>query len=710
MANPPKARVEIVRDSYFGTDIDDPYRWMEDYKSDEAQTWLREQAEYATGVLGALPERDTLLARITALSDAGPEMRDLRVAGERVFALRQNPGENLPRLVMYAVPDAPETTLLDPNTMSGETHTAIDWYAPSPDGRLVAYGISQGGSEDSTLYVLDTDQRTTRALAIPHARYGGVCWLEDNTSFLYSRSPDPTPETPSSDYYLDSCIFLHRLGTNPASDPVALGRGAHAAVDLDRIDIPFVTVRPDSPWMVGLVMHGDLKEHSLYVAPRSALANPASIPWRRMVSPDDAVTGFAFIANTLYLLTHRNAPRYQVIAVPLDTMDTLDTMDAPNLAQATVVVPQSDAVLQDVRVAGDYLLVREMTAGIGGLRRAPLAGGAPEPVSLPDAGTILDWAGEPGSSVTYLLTTAWTVPPRVIHYDAASNSVNDTSWLPPSKVDFSEIEAHEVEAPAPDGERIPLSILHRKGLALDGTHPTLLIGYGSYGISLPPFFMPQMLAWYERGGALAVAHIRGGGEKGDEWHQAGRFLNKENTIQDFIACAEYLINTGYTQPALLAGEGASGGGIPSGGALVRRPDLFAVMVMRVAVTNALRFELTDNGPPNVMEFGSATTEDGFKGLLIIDSFLRVRDGAAYPAVLLTSGANDPRVVVWMAMKMAARLQAASVSGKPILLRLEEQGGHGMGSTRQQEDAELADKLAFLLWQFGITGGMAASGD
>jgi prolyl oligopeptidase len=701
MANPPRARVEIVRDEYFGRVIEDPYRWMEDYKGEEAQAWLHQQADHAAQALAALPERDALLARITELSDAGPEMHQLSVAGGRVFALRQNPGENLPRLVMYAAPDAPETTLLDPNTISGDAHTAIDWFAPSRDGRLVAYGVSQGGSEDSTLYVLDIAQKKTLDLAIPHVRFGGVCWLEDNASFLYNRLPDPTPGAPPGDYYLDSRVQLHRLGADPASDPVVLGRGAHAGVNLDRIDIPFVVARPDSPWMVGLVLHGDLKENLVYVAPASVLADPASIPWRRVASADDAVTGFAFTGNTLYLLTHQNAPRYQVIAVPLDATD------APDLERATVIVPESDAVVQDICVAGAYLLVREMAAGIGGLRRAPLAGGAPEAVLLPDAGAILDWAGEPGSGVVYLSTTAWTAAPRILRYDAAADLVSDTGWLPPSSVDFSEIEAEEVEAPAPDGERIPLSIIHRKGLSRDGSHPTLLIGYGSYGISLPPFFMPQMLAWYERGGMMAIAHMRGGGEKGDEWHQAGRLLNKENTIGDFIACAEYLVNEGYTQPGLLAGEGGSAGGIPSGGALVRRPDLFAAMVMRVAITNALRAELTENGPPNVMEFGSATTEDGFNGLLIIDSYLRVRDGTAYPAVLLTSGANDPRVVVWMAMKMAARLQAATSSDKPILLRLEEQGGHGMGSTRQQEDAELADKLAFLLWQFGLTGRQAA---
>ncbi len=695
MTNPPAARIEIVRDSYFDTIVEDPYRWMEDYRGAEAQTWLHQQADHTTQVLSSLPERDALLARISTLGDAGPEMHSLRVAGGRVFALRQNPRENMPRLVMYAAADAPETTLLDPNTMGGDTHSAIDWYAPSGDGRLVAYGISQGGSEDSTLYVLDVEQGTTLDVAIPHTMFSDVCWLADNTSFLYRQFPERAPDTPPSDFYLDSRIRLHRLGNDPGSDPVVLGRDAHPSLALARIDIPSVTARPDSEWLVGAISHGDLKEISIYVAPKSTLAEPTTIPWRRLASPEDGVTAFAFTANTLYLLTHRDAPRYQVIAVPLD---------APDLTGATVVVPQSDAVAQDVRVAGKHLLVREMSGGIGSLRRVPLAGGTPEPVSLPETGAITQWAGEPGSGVVYLLTAAWTSAPRVLRYDATTNTSSDTGWLPPANVDFHTIEAHEVEAPAADGERIPLSIIHRTGLERDGSHPTLLIGYGSYGISIPPFFFPQMLAWYERGGVLAVAHIRGGGEKGDEWHQAGRFLKKENTIQDFIACAEYLVNEGYTRPERLAGEGTSAGGITSGGALVRRPDLFAAMVMRVAVTNTLRFETTENGPPNVMEFGSVATEDGFKGLLITDSYQRVRDGTAYPAVLLTSGANDPRVVVWMAMKMAARLQAASSSGRPVLLRLEEQGGHGMGSTRQQEDAELADKLAFLLWQFGITGG------
>jgi prolyl oligopeptidase len=274
--------------------------------------------------------------------------------------------------------------------------------------------------------------------------------------------------------------------------------------------------------------------------------------------------------------------------------------------------------------------------------------------------------------------------------------------LAPPAVDFSAIVAHELHAPAADGTMIPLSIIHREGLQRDGANPTLLLVYGSYGMVLSPAFLPELLAWYERGGVLAVAHVRGGGEYGRAWHEAGRLLNKERTIGDFIACAEFLIDQGYTRPGRLAGMGGSAGGIPTGGALVRRPDLWAAMIMQVAATNPLRLEFSENGPVNVPEFGSVTTAEGLRALQIIDSYGRVQDGVAYPAVLLTAGLNDSRIPVWQATKMAARLQAATSSGKPVLLRLDREAGHGMGSTKRQQDAELADCLAFALGQMGVS--------
>lgn len=689
---PPVARVEVVRETHFGTTVEDPYRWMERWQSEEAQSWLKAQAARAQEVLTALPERDALLARITELGDASPALWSFRVAGGRTFYLRRDPGENLGKLVVRTAPDAAERVLLDPNTLGGDVHSAIDWYAPSWDGKHVAYGVSPGGSEDSTLRVIEVDTGATPGLAIPHTTYGGVNWLPDSQAFVYNRSPDPdAPGTTSR--YVDSRMYLHQLGTDAREDVALLGRGVHPGVPMEPVDIPFIILRRDSPWMIGIVMHGDQRELTLYAAPRGGLADPASCPWTKIADVEDAVTGLELAGDTVYLLSHRDAPRYRVLA--------LDLPHAPG-THPREVVPEGRAVIQDVTVAGDTLLTLDLDGGISRLRRVARGGGEPEQVPLPFEGSIVEWTGDPDSTQVLLQLTSWTVSPRVYRYDATTGALADTGWRAPSPIDFSQVEAHEVFAPARDGTPIPLSIVHRKGLKLDGSNPTLLTGYGSYGITIPPAFRPEMLAWYERGGVWAIAHMRGGGEYGNAWHQAGRKLNKENTIADFIACAEYLIAQGYTRADRLAGQGGSAGGIPSGGALVRRPDLWAAMVMNVPLTNALRFEWTENGPPNVLELGSSTTEEGFRGLLIIDSYLRVRDGVAYPAVLLTTGANDPRVEVWMAMKMAARLQAATSSGKPVLLRVEFQGGHGIGSTRRQLDVERAETLAFLLWQFGIT--------
>ncbi len=690
--NQPLARVEVVHDTYYGTTIEDPYRWMEDWQSEEFQTWVKAQAAYTRAYLDALPEREALLARISELSNAGPDLYGFQVAGGRVFYLKRDTGEDLPKLMVRTTAGGPEKVLLDPNRIEGEAQTAIDWYFPSRDGQYVAYGISQGGSENSVLHVLEVESGKILDLAISRTYYTHVNWLEDNRSFVYLRFPDLPPGAPATDRYKNASTYLHRLGSDPENDPVVFGHEISTGVEIIVEDYPILITSPVSDWMIGLIVHGDLNEISIYAAPRTMLAEPATCTWTKIVDVEDAVTAYDFIGDTIYLKTHKDAPRYKVIATSLAN---------PDLAHASVIVPESKAVIEDIRIAGDYLLTRDLDGGIGRLRRFRRTGGTGEAVPLPFEGTIREWTNEPASPDIWLLMASWTISPRVYFYNVNSGAMEDTGWYPPSPIDFSDIEAREVQVPAKDGTLIPLSIISKKGLKLDGNNPTLLVGYGSYGITINPFFTPNRLAWYERGGIFAVAHIRGGGEYGKEWHLAGKGLNKQNTIDDFIACAEYLIAQKYTRPERLAGEGGSAGGIPSGGALVKRPDLWAVMVMHVPVTNALRFELTENGPPNVFEFGSVTTEEGFRGLQIMDAYSKVKDGVAYPAVLITAGYNDPRVVVWQPAKMAARLQAATASGKPILLRVEFQAGHGMGSTRRQFDEELADELAFLLQQMQV---------
>jgi prolyl oligopeptidase len=686
----PVARVEVVRDNYYGTVIEDPYRWMEDMHSEEVQSWIRAQAEHTRAYLDALPGRSALLKRITELDNVGTYCYGFTPARGKIFYLRRDPGEDLPKLVVRS--DEKEKTLFDPNRLTGEAHSAIDWYYPSRDGQCVAYGVSQGGSENSTLYVVEVESGQVQDLAISRTMFSVVDWLEDHRTFLYTRFPALPAGAPLTERFKDCRIYLHRPGSDPDQDLPIFGYGVNPGVEIAHEDEPYMHTSPVSDWMLGVLRHGTRNELTIYAAPRSALSEPAICPWTKVADVEDEVTGYAFVGDTIYLRIHKDAPRYKVIATSLRN---------PDLAHATVIVPESQVVIEDILVAGEYLVTRDLDGGIGRTRRVPLSGGEREAIVLPVEGTIRELVNEDASPDFLVYLTSWTVSPRLYRCNVADKTLVDTGYVPPSPVDMSEIEVHEVFAPGKDGTPIPLSIMHRKGLVRDGNNPTILRGYGSYGISMRALFMPTLLAWYERGGVFAVAHMRGGGEYGDGWHKAGQKLNKGNTIDDFIACAEYLSEQGYTRPERLAGEGGSAGGIPTGGALVRRPDLWSVMLMHVPVVNALRFEFTENGPPNTPEFGSVTTEDGFKGLAIMDAYSRVKDGVAYPAVLLTAGINDPRVVAWQPAKMAARLQAATTSGKPVLLRVEFQGGHGMGATKQQLNEELADVLAFLVQQFGL---------
>jgi prolyl oligopeptidase len=705
-SSPLVARVDMVRDNHFDTTLEDSYRWMEQ-EGEEFHRWLEEQAAHARSVLDALPRRASLLARIRSLGGALPQISGLSMAGERIFYLWREADARVPVLIMRD-PDGvsgqqlgPSRVLFDPDRGPGEGHHAIDWYVPSPDGRYVACGVSPSGSERSTLRVLDADRGVVLDDTIPPTiAFAFVSWLEGNRSFVYHRFPDPPAGSPPARRRLDSRSCLHRLGTDPEGDVVVLARGLNPRIELTPLDRPFLVMPAQGNWMIALISHSALgpwtserlSDCTLYVAPRAGLADPASCPWTRVAGIEDGVTAFAADQDTLYLVSYRDAPRSQVLAVPFAD---------PDLSRARSVVPPGTHAVEAVQVIGDHLLVRDLDGGIGRLRRVPLARGEPQDVPMPVEGGILEWSGHPDRPQVLLLVSTWTQAPQVYRYDGHTAGLANTGLAPHSPVDFGEVAARTLQVPARDGTLIPVTVVHRKGLALDGGNPTLLTGYGSYGLADLPEFRPEMLAWYELGGIYAVAHLRGGGAYGRQWHEAGLGLRKHTTISDFIDCAEYLAAHGYTRPERLAGDGASAGGIPTGGALVRRPELWAAMVMQVATVNATRGEFSENGPINVPEFGSVTTEEGLRALLIIDPYLRVRDGTPYPAVLLTAGMNDPRVPAWEPAKLAARLQAATTSGRPVLLRVEPHGGHGIGSTSDQESALLADELAFLLHAFGL---------
>jgi prolyl oligopeptidase len=688
-AGPPVAPVRPVTDTYFGVQVVDPYRWMEDMTSPEFQAWMKAQADYTHGVLAALPGRDALAARIKELDHAGDRVGALQRWGDHYFYLKREQGHDLPKYCVRDGLGGAERVLIDPEPMgAGGKHVSIDWTAPSLDGKLLAYGLSTSGSEDSVLHVLDVATGKALPDVIDRAQFGGVSWLDD-THFFYTRLQKLAPGAPQTEKYKRAAAYEHELGRDPDKDPAVFGAGVVDAIPVKDTEIGIVGVPYRSKWVLAIPGDGVRNEFSMYAAPVRALAG-AKTPWKKVIDVADDATAFDVRGDDIYFLTHHGASRFQIIKTSLVK---------PDVAHATVVMPESAVVLRGFGVSKDGLYATALDAGIARLRRVGFGKGAKvEDVPLPFEGAIDDAFQRPDLDGIMFTLTGWTVSPRVYAWDAKAKGFVDTKLAPPSPVDFSSVTSEEVRVKSADGTMVPMSIVHAKAFAKDGSHPTWLDGYGGYGISLDPSFSAVRLAWIEKNGLFATCHARGGGELGEEWHKDGMLLNKHHTIEDMIACAQWLVDNRYTTVGRLAGEGTSNGGITIGGAVTQRPDLFAAALIRVGVSNPLRFEETQN-VLNVPEFGTVKTEEGFKGLFAMDAYMHVKDGTKYPAILLTTGATDPRVSPWQVTKMAARLQAATASGKPVLLRVDYDAGHGMGSTAAQRDEELADEEAFLLSQF-----------
>jgi prolyl oligopeptidase len=689
---PPETPVREVKETFFGTEISDPYRWLEDLKSPEVSSWMHAQNDYTRAVLERIPNRDKLRTRIAELDDAGVRVQSLQSFGGRLFYLKQSAGEDNRKLYVHDGAGGAERLLLDPQTRTANgVHYSIDYFQASPDGKLVAVGISPGGSENSVLHVLDASDGKEAGPSIDRAQFGAVYWLPGNRSFFYNRLRKPAADDPRTSYYLNSKDYLHHLEDDAEKDVPVFGNGLSSAVSMTESDFPFVAVPPGSKYAFGVIAHGVQIENTIYVTSLDSL-HDASASWRKIADVGEEVTNFDIHGDHVYLLSHHEASRFKILGVELPKDE---------VAHARVLMPASEGVITGIQAAADALYVQKLDGGLGKLWRLPYEGGAATEIRLPFEGAIQEIFVNPAEQGVYVRLASWTKSSLIFHYDPKKNVLEDTKIIPRSPVDFSGIESEEVKAKSQDGTMVPLSIVHQRGLKMDGSHPTLLHGYGSYGITYDPGFDPTSLAWLERGGVVAVAHVRGGGEYGEDWHSGGRKKTKENTITDFLACAQYLIDHKYTSPQHLAGEGTSAGGIAIGGAITERPDLFGAALDNVGMSDDLRAELQVNGPANIPEFGTVKNADDFKNLLAISAFHRIKSHTAYPAVLLTTGINDPRVDPWQTNKMTARLQAASSSGKPVLLRVDYDAGHGgIGATKSQHTALLTDQYSFLLWRLG----------
>lgn len=688
---PPPTPVRPVTDTYFGKTVEDPYRFLEELKNPEVVGWFKAQNDYTRKTLAAIPGREKLYNRVHELDTTSITVNAIQVAGDKYFYLKQLADGNNRRLYVRKGIGGTERVLLDPEKLTANgAHYSIDYYNASLDGKYVAVGISPGGSENSVLHVFETDTGKELGERIDRTQFGSVTWLPDGKSFYYNRLRVLDAGEPVPNKYLKSAVFLHLLGRDPDKDPKVAGFGMSKDVAISETDIPFVNIPPQSKWAFLIIAHGVQNETTAYVAPANAV-KASGTPWKRVIDVDDDVTSFDVHGDDAYLLSHKDASRFKVLRVHLPEAD---------LTKADVVIPAGEMVLRDVKVAKDALYVPALDGGLGRLWRVPF-GGKAEAVKLPIDGAIQDLFTDPRMDGALMRLAGWTESPRYYLYSSQTKTAAETALLPRSPVDFSNITSEEVKAKSADGTEIPLSIVYKRGIKMDGIHPTLLHGYGSYSITYDPGFDPTSLAWLERGGVIAVAHVRGGGEYGEDWHLGGKKATKENTITDFIACAQYLVDHKFTSPAYLAGEGTSAGGITIGGAITERPDLFAAALDNVGMSDDLRAELQVNGPLNTVEFGTVKDETDFHNLLKISAYHRIKDKTAYPAVLLTTGINDPRVDPWQMAKMTARLQAATSSGKPVLLRVDYDGGHGgIGATKTQRDNLIADQWSFLLWQFG----------
>jgi prolyl oligopeptidase len=495
---------------------------------------------------------------------------------------------------------------------------------------------------------------------------------------------------------------MHQLGTNTdgEGDAVVFGRGVSPNLDVPDGQGTFIVLSPDSSFALAVANHNmDQNPSTIYVAPLAKVTG-SDTPWQRLADVSAGVCDFKLHGDHLYLLAQGGAPHFRVLDVDLQQ---------PDLKSAQITVPTGRAVIASFALAKDGLYLRDRTGVSSQLLRVSFDGKQSQAIALPADANPLDPVADPAEPGVVFGVQGWVHPPSILTYDPAVGAARDAGLLPPSKIDTSNLVSDEVFAVSYDGTRIPLSIVHQKGIQLDGRHPTILKGYGAYGIVLEPAFDPTAVAWLERGGVIAIAHLRGGGEYGEDWHRAGFMLTKTNTILDFIACAHYLVDAHYTAPKYLAANGASAGGITIGGAMTWRPDLFGVILDQVGLSDALRFETQPNGPPNVVEFGSVKTEAGFHGLYAMSAIEHVHDGTAYPAAMFLTGANDPRVSPSQMLKMAARVQAASSSGRPVLLRIDYDAGHGIGSTTSQREVTLADMWSFALWQMGDAGFQPANG-
>jgi len=709
---PPDTPKRPVTDEYHGVQVTDDYRWLENWDDPAVKQWSAAQNARTRAYLDRLPTRAAIKDRLKQLvSSTSASYYDLQFRAGMLFAMKYEPPKQQPMLVVLRSADDPASAkvVFDPNVASEKGSIAVDFFVPSFGGKYVAAALSRNGSEDASAHVFEVETGRELLDVVPRVNFatagGSIAWKADGSGFYYTRYPQGN-ERPPEDANFYQQVYFHKLGTNAAQDTYVIGK------EFPRIAEIRLHTSDDGRWLLASVGNGDGGEFAHYLMSLDGR-------WTQLTHFEDGIVSAKFGSGdrggdgTLYLLSRKDAPRGQILRLALNH---------PDLAQATVVVPQTPggadekdrASIESFEPAWGHLYVIDIMGGpsrvrIFGQKDSQRVRGGPPPalepmgeIPLPEISSVGELISIGGGDVLFNNST-FLQPPAWYHFDASTGKSERTALFQTSPINFDDAEVVRDFATSKDGTRVPVNIIRLKGTRLDGTHPALLSGYGGYGISTKPGFVGSFARiWLDRGGIYVRAALRGGGEYGEEWHHAGNLTHKQNVFDDFIASAEYLIDQKYTSPAHLAILGGSNGGLLMGAAFTQRPDLFRAVVSFVGIYDMLRVELDPNGAFNVTEFGTVKDPEQFKALYAYSPYHHVKDGTAYPAILMPTGENDHRVNPMQSRKMIARLQAADTSGHPILLRTSASAGHGsIGAALDEQLEQQADVLSFLFDQLGV---------
>jgi prolyl oligopeptidase len=664
-------RLDLV-ETLHGVPVPDPYRWLEDSESDATRRWIAEQNELTQSFLSRIPEREEFRKRLWELVDFERCGMPVRRGGRLFFTLADGK-TNQP--LHYVQDDGGEPRLLlDPNELSGDGKAAVYGWSPSDDGRLFAYSVSIGGSDWVEWRVRDVETGEDLPDRIRWSKFSGASWLPDGSGFYYSGYDEPDPGQELSAKNERQRLFFHRLGTEQSEDRVVY----------ERPDEPLWgfagEVTEDGRYLVVTVWNGTDRRNRVHLFD---LTKPDSGPMPLFDLQDAHYAFLGSDGDRLWFLTDRDAPLGRVVAARAGTPE-----------EATEVVPEAGCKLQAASLVGGRIVAVYLEDAQSRVRVFEETGEPVGEVGLPGIGTAVGFGGRRADRETFFAFTSFTRPTTIYRLQLDDLSV-EVFRQPTVPFDPDAYEVRQVFYRSKDGTRVPMFLVHRRGLRMDGERPTLLGGYGGFGISVVPSFQPMDLLWLERDGVIAVANLRGGGEYGNAWHDAGRLANKQNVFDDFIAAAEHLIASGVTNSRRLAIRGGSNGGLLVGACLTQRPDLFGACVPYVGVLDMLRFHRFTIGWAWVSDYGSPEDPEAFRWLLAYSPYHNVRPGTAYPATLVVTGDHDDRVVPLHSYKFAAALQHAQGGTAPILIRIETRAGHGAGKPLWLQVEESADVFAFL---------------